>query len=36
VNVLVEVLVGHGVPDEAINDLARVVNPLRDAIVAVD
>lgn len=33
VNLLVEVLAGHGVPDDAINDLARVVAPLREAIV---
>jgi truncated hemoglobin YjbI len=33
INVLVEVLVDAGIPDDAINELARTVTPLRQAIV---
>ena len=36
VDVLVTVLSEHGVPDAALNELARVVDPLRAAIVAVE
>ena len=31
-----EVLVDHGVPDHAINELARVIDPLRAAIVVTE
>ena len=36
VDVLVEVLVEHGVPGPAIDELARVIDPLRAAIVAAE
>lgn len=35
VDTLVSVLVDAGVPDSAINDLARVITPLRSAIVTI-
>jgi hypothetical protein len=36
VAILVEVLVEHGVPDHAITGLARVIDPLRAAIVVTE
>ena len=36
VDTLVGVLVDAGVPDAAINELARVINPVRAAIVVVE
>jgi hypothetical protein len=36
VAILVEVLVDHGGPDHAINELARVIDPLRAAIVVTE
>ena len=36
VDILVAVLADHGVPDRAINELARLVDPLRAAIVVTE